>query len=276
MWKLSCDPDPAAQLRNKGTRAAAKLALIALTAILVTMFALMFGVASCNRAARLASGDGGSRSGDANEKPAHTVASSGISGYESIILWPVPEKKQIVPPLPAESSFLAPGTTKPLVIRFDAPYWYFQPPANRPGPRAYQAHGAPLAANIQANNFIPLIMEAHQNLGSSIRIDRCREVKVSILNRDNRRGALNLAVLLTDTASPAKSTLYLGQQPVVSSQPGQFKIKSSPATEVLRFPIPASAKIRKFDEITVMFLPDDANFEIGPKIAIQDFELLPR
>jgi hypothetical protein len=276
VWKLSCDPDPAAQLRNKGTRAAAKLALIALTAILVTMFALMFGVASCNRAARLASGDGGSRSGDANEKPAHTVASSGISGYESIILWPVPEKKQIVPPLPAESSFLAPGTTKPLVIRFDAPYWYFQPPANRPGPRAYQAHGAPLAANIQANNFIPLIMEAHQNLGSSIRIDRCREVKVSILNRDNRRGALNLAVLLTDTASPAKSTLYLGQQPVVSSQPGQFKIKSSPATEVLRFPIPASAKIRKFDEITVMFLPDDANFEIGPKIAIQDFELLPR
>jgi hypothetical protein len=276
VWKLSRDPDPTAQLRNKGTRAAARLAPIALTAILVTMLALMFGVASRNRAARLASGDRASQGGDTNEKPAHTVEASGISGYESIILWPVPEKKQIVPPLPAESSFLAPGTTKPLVIRFDAPYWYFQPPAKRPGAKAYQAHGTPLVADIKANNFIPLIMEAHQNLGSSIRINRCREIKVAILNRDNRRGALNLAVLLTDSALPAKPTLYLGQQPVVSSQPSQFRIKSSPATEVLRFPVSASAKIRKFDEITVMFLPDEANFEIGPKIAIQDFELLPR
>jgi len=278
VWKLSRDPDPTAESRNKRTRAAARLALIALPAILVTLFALMFGVASRNRAeaARLASGDRASQDGDSSEKPAHTVAASGISGYESIILWPVPEKKQIVPPLPAESSFLAPGTTKPLVIRFDAPYWYFQPPAKRPGPRAYQAHGTPLAADIKANNFIPLIMEAHQNLGSSIRIARCREVNVSILNRDNRRGVLNLAVLLTDTASPAKPALYLGQQPIATSQPPQFQIKSSPATEVLRFPVPASAKIRKFDEITVMFLPDDANFDVGPKIAIQDFELLPR
>jgi len=25
-----------------------------------------------------------------------------------------------------------------------------------------------------------------------------------------------------------------------------------------------------------MFLPDEENFDVGPKIAIQDFELLPR
>lgn len=278
VWRLSRDPNPNSQALNNRARAATRLALVALPAILVTLFALMFGVASRNRAeaARLAGTDAGSHSGDSNEEPAHIVAASGFSGYESIILWPVPEKKQIVPPLPAETSFLAPGTTKPLVIRFDAPYWYFQAPAKGPGPRAYQAHGTPLVANIAANNFIPLIMEAHQNLGSFIRTDRCREVKVSILNRDNRRGVLNLAVLLTDTASPAKPTLYLGKQPVVTSQPSQFMVKSSPATEVLRFAVPAPAKIRKFDEITVMFLPDDANFDVGPKIAIQDFELLPR
>jgi hypothetical protein len=280
VWKLSRDANPSAQSRNKGARAATRLALISLPAILVTLFALMFGVASRNRAeaARLAATDGASKGGGSNEKPTRPAGNpaSGISGYESIILWPVSEKKQIVPPLPAESSFLAPGTTKPLVIRFDAPYWYFQPPSKRPGPRAYQAHGTPLVANIEANNFIPLIMEAHQNLGSFIRIDRCREIKVSILNRDNRRGVLNLAVLLTDTASPAQTYLYLGQQPVVTSQTGAFTVKSAPAAEVLRFPVPVQAKIRKFDEITVMFLPDDANFEIGPKIAIQDFELLPR
>jgi hypothetical protein len=273
-WKLSRDPDPTVKGLNKGDRAVARLALLAPLAVLVTLFALMFGVASRNRAEALAAGAGaGDRS---SGKPTHTAAASGISGYDSIILWPVPEKKQIVPPLPTETAYLAKGTTKPLIIRFDAPYWYFQPPEKRPGAKALQAHGTPLIANIQANNFIPLIMEAHQHLGGSIRIDRCGEVKVSILNRDNRRGVLNLAVLLTDTASPAKTTVYLGQQPVVTSQPGAFTVKSSPTTEVLSFQVPAQAKIRKFDEITVMFLPDQANFDVGPKIAIQDFELLPR
>ena len=270
------EPDGSHEYR----RAALRLAFVVVPAVLVTIWALLDGVAYRNRveAAALASNDGGSQGSDANETPNKKARNpgSGISGYESIILWPVPEKKQIVPPLPAENSFLAKGTTKPLIIRFDAPYWYFQPPNKRPGPKAYQAHGTPLAANIEANNFIPLIMEAHQNLGSSIRVDRCREIKVSILNRDNRRGALNLAVLLSDTSAAAKPSIYLGQQPLVTSEPGQFAVKSSPATEVLRFPVPAQAKIHRFDEITVMFLPDPENFDVGPKIAVQDFELLPR
>ncbi len=42
------------------------------------------------------------------------------------------------------------------------------------------------------------------------------------------------------------------------------------------FEIPVRAKIRKFDEITVTFLPDPMNIDVGPKIAVQDFELLPR
>jgi len=280
VWKLSREPDTIAESRNNAGRLAVRLASLALMAILVTVFALMFGVAARNRAeaSALAGINDSARDGYANEKPSQPGrnTSSGISGYESIILWPIQEKKQIVPPLPAETSFLARGTTKPLVIRFDAPYWYFQPPAKRPGPRAYQAHGTPLVADIEANNFMPLIMEAHQNLGSSIRIDRCREVKVRILNRDNRRGTINLAVLLTDTSLPAKPTAYLGQQPVTTSQLGRDAVKLSPAAEILRFTIPEPAKIRRFDEITVMFLPDQANFEVGPKIAVEDFELLPR
>jgi hypothetical protein len=279
-WKRTIPGGPSLDWGREYKRAALRLAAVAIPVVLVTFWALLEGVAQRNHAtdmnSALAVADRASQDGDSNEKPAHTVPASGISGYESIILWPVPEKKQIVPPLPAETSFLAPGTTRPLVIRFDAPYWYFQPPAKRPGPRAYQAQGTPLLADIQANNFLPLIMEAHQTLGSSIRVDRCREVKVSILNSDNRRGVINLAVLLTDTSSPAKPSLYLGQQPVVTSQPGQFAVKSSPKTEALRFLVPAQAKIRKFDEITVMFLPDQGNFDLGPKIAIQDFELQPR
>jgi hypothetical protein len=277
-WRRTFVPHRQLHGKYEYTRAALRLAFVVIPAVLVTIWALLDGVAYRNRAeaAGIAAGDGAAGGDQARSKSTSAAVGSGISGYESIILWPIPEKKQIIPPLPAENSFLAKGTTKPLIIRFDAPYWYFQPPAKRPGPRAYQAHGTPLAADIQANNFMPLIMEAHQNLGGSIRIDRCREIKVAILNRDNRPGAINLAVLLTDTSSPAKLSVYLGQQPIASSLPGQFAVKSSPATEVLRFLIPAQAKIRRFDEITVMFLPDQENFESGPKVAVQDFELLPR
>jgi hypothetical protein len=246
--------------------------------VLVTFWALLDGEAHRNGGggtnAALASDGTGNQ--NAQQKTKRVSAAYGISGYESIILWPVPEKKQIVPPLPAPSNLLAPGTNKPLVIRFDAPYWYFQRPNKRPGPRAYQTHGSPLGGDIQANNFFPLIMEAHQNLGSSIRVARCREIDVTILNRDNRRGILNLAVLLSDTTSPAKPPLYLGQQPVVTSEPENFTVKRAPVNEVLRFPIPTPAKIGKFDEITIMFLPDGENFQLGSKIAVQDFQLLPR
>ena len=63
---------------------------------------------------------------------------------------------------------------------------------------------------------------------------------------------------------------------MVSSQAEHFAIKTSPVSEVLRFAVPESAKIRKFDEINVMFFPDGANFGKGPKMAIGEFELEPR
>jgi hypothetical protein len=113
-------------------------------------------------------------------------------------------------------------------------------------------------------------------LGAPIPLARCRAIDLSILNRDNRRGIVNIALLLTDSSTPRREQLYLGQQPVVSSLPDHFTFKSSPAPEILRFSVPANADIRKFDEITVMFLPDASNYDIGPKVAIEQFALQPR
>jgi hypothetical protein len=84
-------------------------------------------------------------------------------------------------------------------------------------------------------------------------------------NSDNRPGAIALAVLLTDSTPPGKPTLYLGQQPIISTQPGHFSIKPSPTDEVLRFPIPRPGKIRRFNGITVLFLPDVEHSQTGPK-----------
>ena len=279
-WKLTLAPNPSLPVSQASARALRRLAIAVPIAILLTAIALLFGVAHRNQLEYLAAqsrANGGPQSGD-TDRAARSQAAGGttISGYQSIILWPIPEKKQILPPLPQPSTVLAPGTTKPLVIRFDGPYYYFQPPGKRPTPDAHQAHGTPVDLNIQSNNFIPLVMEAHQSLGTPIPIARCREIQVAVLNGDNTPGSVSLGVLLTDTSAPGKPQVYLGQQPVQSTQSVQFRIKTDPVPETLRFQVPASAKIHKFDQITVLFFPNGANYAQGPKLAIQQFQLIPR
>jgi hypothetical protein len=268
-------PDRALQHR----RATWRLVLVLLPAFLATLFALLSGIEHRNRVeAAAAEGDG-----TGNQAARHTRGdqaqaaedAASPTGYHSIILWPVPQKNRIQPPLPPPSPLLAPGTTKPLIIHFTGPYWYFQPPDKRPGAAAIQAKGTPLEHDIASNNFIPLTMEAHQTLGQSIPLARCREIQVGILNSDNEPGAVNLAVLLSDSASPANQ-LYLGQQPVPITQPANFSEKSRPLAETLHFAIPETVKIRRFDEITVMFLPEAAHYDRGPKIAVEEFQLVPR
>jgi len=279
-WNRTFARDQDLDARREYKRAALRLALVFIPAILVTIWALLDGVAHRNyiagvNAAR-STAEAASANEDASEQTKSPPSATGISGYQSVILWPVPEKKRILPPLPPQPSFLAHGTTKPLIIKFDGPYWYFQPPHKGPSPRAFQVRGTPLVHDFQTNNFASLIMEAHQTLGTSIPLARCREIQVGLLNSDNRRGIINLAVLLADSSSPGRSQLYIGQQPVASSLPANFGFKSKPAGETLRFPIPNPAKIRKFDQITVMFFPDASNYDIGPKVAIDQFQLIPR
>jgi hypothetical protein len=279
-WQRTFARDHDLDARREYKRAALRLALVFIPAVLVTIWALVDGVAHRNYLAAVsaarATSNAASTDEDTDQQTNSPTSATGISGYQSVILWPVPQKKQILPPRPPQTSLLAPGTTKPLIIKFDGPYWYFQPPHKGPSPRAFQVHGTPLIHDFQTNNFVSLIMEAHQTLGTSIPLARCREIQVGILNSDNRRGVINLAVLLTDSSSPNRPQLYLGQQPVASSEPANFAVKLTPAAETLRYPIPIPSKIRKFDEITVMFFPDASNYDIGPQVAIDQFQLIPR
>ena len=119
-------------------------------------------------------------------------------------------------------------------------------------------------------------MEAHQRLSGSIRLARCREMQVEIENREDEPRAVALAILLTDSTVAGKPTLHLGQQVLKTTLPDHERLKGSPSFETLRFAIPAHAKMRKFDEITVMLLPDIGPALVGPRIAIQQFQFLPR
>ena len=141
---------------------------------------------------------------------------------------------------------------------------------------AHQATGTPLGFDIQSQNLIPLMMDAHQYLSAPIPIARCREVTVELGNRDNTAGAISLGVFLTDGRSAGKPTLSLGEQPIESAQREHFSIKTTPVFETLHFSIPANARLRRFNEITVLVLPDMGHRFEAPKIAIEQFELFPR
>ena len=277
-WKRTFTPTDATNPHREYKRAVMRLALVFLPAVLITTWALLDGVAHRNyvEAVKAARAKAAQDAADENAKQQTQPAANGISGYHSIILWPPLEKKQIVAPVLRPASLLTPSDAKPFIIRFDGPYWYFQPPGKAPSLSAHQARGTPLAIDIQTNNAIPLVMEAHQPLGASIRVARCRAIHIAVLNRDNRSGILNVALLLTDSSSTGHPQLYLGQEPVVSSQPEHFTLKTAPVREELQFAVPQPATLRKFDEITVMFLPESPNSGVGPKVAIEQFELLSR
>jgi hypothetical protein len=255
-------------------RAALRLACLALPAVLVTFWALLDGVAYRNGLLAVSAAEAASAQSTGNHAQSKNDDKSSThlgNGYESVILWPYSPKKQVVAPV-QPSPLLAPGTTRPLVIRFNGEYWYLQPPDVSPGPKAHHAIGTPLDLHIASSNSFPLMMQAHQYLRSPIRVARCREIRVEIEDREVDPGSIFLAGWLKNSSAAGAAAVYLGQQPIA----GMSAASASPATETLVFAVPASAKIRTFDEISLVMLPDSGHERVGPRVAIRQFELVPR
>ena len=200
------------------------------------------------------------------------------SDFVGIILWPPQKKKvDIVPPRP-NAPVLGLGVgAKPLIIPFDGPYWYFKAPMMGPGPKAHVTFGEPTKANVRSTNWMPLRMEAHQNLGLPIDLDCCREIDMRVTNADNRAGRIDIALVLTDTASPGSKQLMLGDEPVLSSlNMKRTALDRAPVTETLKFAIPRAAGLRRFDEIDVIVQPSVERAKLGSRVAVEEFELVPR
>ena len=253
-------------------RATLRLAFLLMPAVLVTFWALLDGVAHRDRFGISNAAEGGkSLAGSAQVKKQDTSSTHIGNGYESIVLWPYPPKKQIVAPIqPPE--LLAPGTTEPLVIRFNGEYWYLQPPDQRPGPNAHHATGTPTDLHVASANSFPLLMSAHQYLRSPIRLAHCREIRVAVESREADPASISLAVWLKSSSSAGAPAVYLGEQTIAKSGTAS----TSPADKTVVFAVPAGAKLRAFDEISLMILPEAEHQKVGPRVAIRQFELVPR
>ena len=215
--------------------------------------------------------------------------------YSGVILYLPQKPKPIVAPVPEKTNTLNHGQAKPMVIPFDGVYWYYQPPDDRPEPDAQVVRGVPEKANVRSRDRMPILMEAHQYLGSSVKMDCCRALRMAILNADTRPGVFYMEVVLRDTQSKAASTLKpsgmnLHRESEIRSSLGSVLVASSakpgialatgggdrrPMEETLTFPFPAHNQMKRFDEITVIFRPSQERALVGAQTAIRQFVLVP-
>jgi hypothetical protein len=262
--------DGRAEALSSTDRARTRLIWSALLAVLFTAWALAPGAL---RGGGFALEALAAKSANAGKK-SDIIEPGGLGNYQSVILWPLKPKKQlIVPPDLLNASPL----TQPQTIRFSGEYWYFEAPADEPGPNAHKAHGNPMDVSIRTLNARPLMMQAHQKLAKPIRLSTVRAIDVTMLNRDNDAGILSIGVVLTDSsANDNKDGLNLALQPLPSTEPAHFAVKTVPVSEKLHFAIPAQSRQRRFDGITVLILPDASRMHSGARVAIDHFDLVPR
>jgi hypothetical protein len=119
-------------------------------------------------------------------------------------------------------------------------------------------------------------MEAHQRLGRPIAMSCCRSLRVDVRNADNVPGTISIEVLLRDTnAKKGAGSASLGTLILRSSTVSPMPLKRAPVDESLIFPLPASARGRAFNEITVRLKPERTRSLAGAQVAVKDFKLEP-
>jgi hypothetical protein len=198
------------------------------------------------------------------------------SDYSGVILTLPPKSHpRIEPPAPSDPTNFSTALPKPVIIPFDGAYWYFKQPDTRPRADARIQHGDPIKANVRSTDHRELAMEAHQMLPNPISGDCCHAMRIELLNGDDRPGLIRIELLLRDTSGKPVSSLLLGSMPIPSSQLQHIPLNRPPVPESLRFQMPATARGRHFDEITVIIKPSSDRALAGSKIAIQNFVLLP-
>lgn len=263
------------RLRSKMNAVTLRQASSAIPALAVTVLAMLAGMGHDLHLWGMGLGTGQGHSATDVAKTQNPSVHPSLGGHVSIILLTAPQNQQFQVPRPTQPLLQGNRLSKPMVVQFDGEYWYFQPPDSGPGPGAYTSRDNPLTANIHSVLAIPLLMQAHQRLGSPLPLDCCRAVEVEIENREQTSGTLELAMSLSDSAHPGMS-LLLGVQSVPSNQ----QAGSAPAHPILRFTIPAPTgpnkdQLSQFDQIDMLIMPSAAHIQSGAKIAVRTLKFMP-
>jgi hypothetical protein len=202
-----------------------------------------------------------------------TTRASEYSGV--VLVLPAKPHEKLTPPPSSSQQHFSGAIARPVIIPFDGVYWYFKPQDGHPRPDARTTKGDPAKVNIRSTDFLPLNMEAHQKLGTSITLDCCSALRLAIRNADDRPGEIAIEIRLRNTAPSNPATLSLGTQTLASSREGRAVLNRAPVEELLRFLLPRRTSQTQFNEIIVVIKPAPERSRGGAHIAVQHFELVP-
>ena len=194
--------------------------------------------------------------------PAARRAGRGGAGFEGVMLYPPPRKKEPVAPV----RLLRTGALerRRMVIPFDGFYWYSKAAGEEPWTKAHVAHGTPVSVRVASADREPLFMEAHQKLAEPVELSGCSGLEIAVESRASE--PVTLGVVLRDGALPGRPRELLGQR----------LLKDTQGEQTVVFAIPARGGLREFDEITVVFGAEREGAREGARVSLESFELLAR
>jgi hypothetical protein len=190
--------------------------------------------------------------------------------HRGVILWPpkVRQGKIVAPVPPATRRTLSIRSAVTRRIPFAGVYWFFHPPFLQIPKDSFTEHGAPTEKSYRSTGGLPMVMEAHQHLGTVVPLTCCRAIQVEFTNAEPLGGETLLELVLGDTGSKRRMTL--GLLPVDSTG-----VSGIPRTQVLTFRLPGSPRIRQFDAVAVRFHRPQFRRTRSARISLQSFVLVP-
>ena len=205
-------------------------------------------------------------------------ATGARDAYSGIVLWPKKQQvTKLIAPQPMSWEQQSPvKESNPLVIPFDGVYWFYRSPDLQPPPTSREAQGSPDKYEIHSTDWRPLHMEAHQNLGELIPLSCCSRIEVEIRNEDRFPDSVTVELVLVDNSAPGKPSESLGQQTVSSTPHHVLYQDRPPSTETLKFHLPGSGPLKRFDELAIVFRLEGYRAREGAKIGIDHLTLVPR
>jgi hypothetical protein len=197
--------------------------------------------------------------------------------WPGVILWTEEQRHTVlVAPLPKMSRALFdPNDTQPMSIPFFGAYWFFRKPHQKPPPSSVVVRGTPTEKGFRSTDRIPLVMQAHQNLGRLVDIACCRAIELAISNADRWPGTVGIELVLLDSSRPGAPWLSLGRKEVTSTPHWRPGDPGAAVRETLTFEVPAAAAVRAFDEFAVFFHLAAIRSDKSAKISIDRFVFLP-
>ena len=192
--------------------------------------------------------------------------------FPGIVLFSEPRVTRLVAPPPTtDVGFGTQGRTEPFVIPFRGVYWILRRPDLPPPRTSLVMRGSPAKRTFTSNDYQPLWMEAHDNLGTSIDVRCCSAVKLEMSDNDAKSNDVRVELLLENTGQKDR-WMSLGVLPLANGAPDE----SVPRRRTLSFAMPSHPRVDEFNRFTVRYELRGSHSYRSAGIAIEDFVLVPR